>query len=849
MFLEKSKSRIEAEFAKRAAEVPAVKEAEKEIETYRPEVALALKFLYTTMPLSDVGNYGVSSFLDYAEHGVFLWENSPYVKKMPEEIFLNYILYHRINTEEILDCRSIFYEDLKDRIQGKSMAEAAIEINYWCAEKATYHTTDNRTIAPINVYRCGNGRCGEESTFTISALRSAGIPARQVYAPFWSHCDDNHAWVEVWCDGDWHYLGACEPEAVLDKGWFTNAASRAMMIGSRWYDRAMPDEKVIGKDGMNRIINLLGKYAKTRWITITVEDLDGTPAAGAKVRAEVMNYGEFSPIAIMEADKNGCISFETGFGSLLICAVYDGAYGEKVIDTREDDHFTCTLGEEYEDELWVDFDMNAPEDTGRIRWNITQEQEEENNHRIAAEAEHCRRKIEKFQPLWKRCLFGHTMKEVEPMMAVLSEKDRRDAFPEVLEGHYQEASVYREFNPDEIYIPYVWNPRVENEVLTKWRKKILGYFDKEQRDAFEADPKSIWTWIEENISVRNDKERLTAYTTPGAALELGIAGEKSHKVLFVAIARTLGIPARLNPADGAIEYWDGMRFVAVLEESRKESHLTVFAGEKGDWNYFQNWTIAVTDGRGYLTLDFSDRKWEAGKLELDIMPGDYRILTGNRLPNGNILGKRYDFHIEKDETKRVELELREYSLKEMFNRHSIPDSKLTDRAGNQVLVSELTGRRRCELSDAEHIDVPCKADEGLDAAVAFGDAAKRENSLVARNILFWLEEGREPTEHILNEMMDLKEKYEKIQKQVIFILRSKDSLKNATMVKCLELFPEIQVYFHDFGKDKEMTARRMYVDSEKLPLMVITEGPCQGIFAAAGYSVGMADMLMRIFEA
>ncbi len=317
----------------------------------------------------------------------------------------------------------------------------------------------------------------------------------------------------------------------------------------------------------------------------------------------------------------------------------------------------------------------------------------------------------------------------------------------------------------------------------------------------------------------------------------------------MAIARTLGIPARLNPADGAIEYWDGMRFVAVLEESRKESHLTVFAGEKGDWNYFQNWTIAVTDGRGYLTLDFSDRKWEAGKLELDIMPGDYRILTGNRLPNGNILGKRYDFHIEKDEMKRVELELREYSLKEMFNRHSIPDSKLTDRAGNQVLVSELTGRRRCELSDAEHIDVPCKADEGLNAAVAFGDAAKRENSLVARNILFWLEEGREPTEHILNEMMDLKEKYEKIQKQVIFILRSKDSLKNATMVKCLELFPEIQVYFHDFGKDKEMTARRMYVDSEKLPLMVITEGPCQGIFAAAGYSVGMADMLMRIFEA
>ena len=124
-----------------------------------------------------------------------------------------------------------------------------------------------------------------------------------------------------------------------------------------------------------------------------------------------------------------------------------------------------------------------------------------------------------------------------------------------------------------------------------------------------------------------------------------------------------------------------------------------------------------------------------------------------------------------------------------------------------------------------------------------------ENGMAERGILFWLEEDREPTVHILNEIMELKEKYEKIQKQIIFILRSEESLKNATLVKCLELFPEIQVYFHDFGKDKEMTARRMYVDSGKLPLMTITEGQCQGIFAAAGSSVGMEDMLVRIFEA
>ena len=84
-----------------------------------------------------------------------------------------------------------------------------------------------------------------------------------------------------------------------------------------------------------------------------------------------------------------------------------------------------------------------------------------------------------------------------------------------------------------------------------------------------------------------------------------------------------------------------------------------------------------------------------------------------------------------------------------------------------MLVSELTGRRRCELSDAEHIDVPCKADEGLDAAVAF-ETLPNGRIVWLRNILFWLEEGHEPTD-ILNEMMDLKENMKKNPKSRLYL--------------------------------------------------------------------------------
>ena len=90
-----------------------------------------------------------------------------------------------------------------------------MEINLWCSGQASYRASDTRTASPLAVYRSGLGRCGEESVFLASVLRSVGIPARQVYVPRWSHCDDNHAWVEAWCGGKWHYLGACEPELSL----------------------------------------------------------------------------------------------------------------------------------------------------------------------------------------------------------------------------------------------------------------------------------------------------------------------------------------------------------------------------------------------------------------------------------------------------------------------------------------------------------------------------------------------------------------------------------------------------------------------------------------------------------
>ena len=200
-----------------------------------------LRYVLGTLPLPDLGEYPASLFAGFVRHACRVREEFSWCRELPEHLFLKDVLYPRINTEELSECPPFFYEELAPRVRGLSLEKAVLEANRWCAEQVTYRSTDSRTSSPLAVYRRGWGRCGEESTFTVTALRSIGIAARQVYAPWWSHCDDNHAWAEAWDGKSWRYLGACEPEPELDRGWFTGAAARAMLLHTRSFTGELPD--------------------------------------------------------------------------------------------------------------------------------------------------------------------------------------------------------------------------------------------------------------------------------------------------------------------------------------------------------------------------------------------------------------------------------------------------------------------------------------------------------------------------------------------------------------------------------------------------------------------------------
>jgi transglutaminase-like putative cysteine protease len=239
----------------------------------------ALQFLYAYMALPDMTDYSGDYYLECVDYALRARAEMPWGERVPDREFLHFVLPPRVNNENLDGCRAIFYNELKPRIEGLSMKDAVLEVNHWCHEKVTYTPSDSRTSSPLASIKTAYGRCGEESTFTVAALRAVGIPARQVYTPRWAHTDSNHAWVEAWIDGEWHFLGACEPEPVLDLAWFNAPASRGMLMHTKAFGRYGGPEEVVSQTPCFTEINVTENYAPTAPVVVKVVDDKGNPVS------------------------------------------------------------------------------------------------------------------------------------------------------------------------------------------------------------------------------------------------------------------------------------------------------------------------------------------------------------------------------------------------------------------------------------------------------------------------------------------------------------------------------------------------------------------------------------------
>ena len=344
----------------------------------------ALEFLYAYMPLADIADYSGEFHLMNVRASQKAADEMPWGKVIPEDLFRHFVLPVRVNNEHLDSARVVFYEELKNRVKSLSLYDAILEVNHWCHEKANYQPSDARTSSPLATVRTAYGRCGEESTLLVAALRSVGIPARQVYTPRWAHTDDNHAWVEAWADGRWHFLGACEPEPVLDLGWFNAPASRGMLMHTKVFGYYDGSEEVMKTTANYTEINVISNYAACAPLTVTVTDTAGSPVEGATVEFKLYNYAEFYTVSRKTTDVRGRASLSAGLGDMLVTAVCDGRFGVRKVSFGRETEATVVLEHAIGDEFSFPIDIVPPTESANLP-EVTAAQRAENDRRFNRE--------------------------------------------------------------------------------------------------------------------------------------------------------------------------------------------------------------------------------------------------------------------------------------------------------------------------------------------------------------------------------------------------------------------------------------------------------------------------------
>ncbi|MGI6717694.1 MAG: transglutaminase-like domain-containing protein [Bacteroidales bacterium] len=671
----------------------------------------ALKFLYAYMPYSDLADYSGEYFLNqvrgaFRARDYFSWGNT-----IPEDIFRHFVLVYRVNNENLDSARDVIFEELKDRIKDMSMYDAALEVNHWCHEKVTYKPSDSRTSSSLATIKTAYGRCGEESTFTVTAMRAVGIPARQCYTPRWAHTDDNHAWVEVWVDGKWYYLGACEPEPELDMGWFSIPSTRCMMVHSNVYGKYKGDEEVNYQSDLFSRVNMLSNYTKTKKIKVIVTDSADNKVENATVKFKLYNYAEYYPIASAKTDKNGEAFLTTGYGDLLIWAYKDGIYNYEKIDVREQDDITikllCTGRENFVgniaredifysccedgDEYVKVLDINPPIE-GKRAFDVPQEKIDENNRSLAYEdsirnaylasfpTKEDAAKIESIhlspERVWHYISMSQgNYKEIEKFikqnnkdieglfldefLAGISEKDVREMPADVLQSHvvlYDKNASY----PKEVFIKGILPARIQHEYIRPWRQFLNEKMTMELDGNITS--KSLIDWINENITISRDGNYYNCPISPKGVYELRHSDKTSRNIFFVAACRSLNIPSYRDNATGKIYVYENDNWIPIsfeIEEPKNNtSTLVLHNNTKGDIKpqYWIHYTLAKFEDGDFYTFDFEDDDRVANfPVTLDLEPGYYMLSTGNRYSDGTTKSRLEFFNLYDGETLNKEI--------------------------------------------------------------------------------------------------------------------------------------------------------------------------------------------------
>ena len=817
----------------------------------------ALEFLYAYMPLGDLVNLSPDYYLEHYRLTLKALKEMPWGKKVPEREMRHFVLPIRVNNENLDASRGVFYEELAPRVKGMSMRDAVLEVNHWCHEKAVYMPSDRRTSSPLATIKTAYGRCGEESTLLVAALRAVGIPARQVYTPRWAHTDSNHAWVEAWVDGEWCFLGACEPEPVLDLAWFNAPASRGMLMHTNVFGRYDGPEEQVRQTRNFTEINVIEHYApESAVVDVKVVDEAGAPVEGAKVYFQIYNYSEFNSVAYKVTDSEGKTGLTAGLGDMMVYASKNGRFGFAKVTYGKDPQVVIALEyEEGSDIAHLEMEVVPPVENAQLP-DVTEEQRTENTRRMEyedslrnayvatfyndarAEAfarEHgldsdrtvkvlvaSRGNHEEISSFLASAASAGKGRKALDLLLSLAEKDLRDTPEDILADHLYNT-------PDGADVAHVLCPRVSTELLSSYREYLQKAVPESLADSVRRDPALLVNWCKDKLTLHDDVSLKYVQLSPQRVWETRLADQESREIFFVAMCRSLGVPAWKDTVTGVVKYEkDGLvydvDFAAEQQVVAPKGYLRLRYDEiplLDDPKYQTHFSISKFDNGVFTLQNYGNGStWSSlFKKAAQLDCGYYMLVSGSRMSGGNVFTDVEFFTIEEGKTTVVDLVVRDVadqirvigSFDSEMKYQALPDSSSDVSQAEEASVLQTTGRGYFAVAIVDY--------------------------------------GTEPSNHAFMDISAVASELEQWGRPLLVVFATEDDYKKFR-AQDFKLPSTVRYGIDADGKMRSMVAAEMKLDKGgRLPLVVVADTFNRVVFFSQGYSIGLGERLVKTSKA
>ena len=398
------------------------------------------------------------------------------------------------------------------------------------------------------------------------------------------------------------------------------------------------------------------------------------------------------------------------------------------------------------------------------------------------------------------------------LLATLSEKDLRDTPSAVLADHL--------YNTDkDADAATVLAPRAANEMLTAYRSFLQREIPAADAAAFRRDPQRLAAWCRDSLTLRPELCTVSTTISPEGVWRSRTADKPSRKIFFVAAARSLGIPAWIDPVTGNLFYRHAGKDVPVDFESANDRQLETGRlklryepiPRLDDPEYFRHFTLSRFDGQSFALLNYPDfEPWSARfDTPTDLETGYYMLATGSRLADGSVLANVSFLNIGPNRTTETDLPMRDNSEAVRVIGSFNSESKFIDaRTGRETSVLLTAGRGYFVV--------------GLVGV------------------------GQEPTDHALKDIAAKAAELEQWGRSIILLFPDETAYAKYAASPAASLPQTVT-----FGIDRDGSVRRQILDAMHLPgnvplpVFIVGDTFNRVVFESHGYTIGLGDRFLH----